>query len=66
MIKSITGRQWRVLALSFALGLIAATNAASIAHAASTYSLFPLIEQDKYVDPQTGISLPDSPYLNGG
>lgn len=66
MSKSITGRQWRVIALSLALGLIAAANAASIAHAASSTSLFPLIQHDKYVDPQTGISLPDDPALNGG
>lgn len=36
MIKSLTSRQSRVLALSLALGLIAAANAPSAAQAAST------------------------------
>lgn len=66
MTKYITGRRWRVLALSFALGLFAATNAASIAQAAQRYPLFPQTEQDRWTDPQTGISRPDNPALNGG
>lgn len=71
-----TGRQWRVLALSFALGLFAATNLASIANAAYSgrslfpgtpeagqmaHPLFPLTLEDRHLDPQTGISRPDNP-----
>lgn len=83
MTKSITDRhQWRVSALSLALGLtlglIVGANVVSIAHAADSracspstpqaatsthvYPLYPLVPSDKYIDPNTGISLPDSPY----
>lgn len=79
---SIMKRRRRACVLSLALGLSVAANVASSAqaadsracssptpHAASSthgYPLYPLIPKDKYIDPNTGISLPENPAPNGG
>lgn len=59
---SIIAHSWRAYALSLALGLIAAANLAPAALAADSAKGSMAVPTDKYLDPKTGISLPESPF----